>query len=121
MPAEHFVVAERRQKAVNVVSEELAVQVKRHREKRRKRREALERLKTISSCLLEKLIGQTQLDDGTITCPLRSLIRETDRINYGVVQPGSEIEDGVPLIRVENVVNGVMRAGNSRISQGRNG
>src|SRR5262249_22349713 len=36
---------------------------------------------------------------------LDELIRRDDRINYGVVQPGPEVEQGIPLVRVENVVD----------------
>ncbi len=38
--------------------------------------------------------------------PLASLIREGDTINYGVVQPGDNFDDGVPLIRVGDLHDG---------------
>jgi type I restriction enzyme S subunit len=68
---------------------------------RRKRRETLERLKYLPSAIMDELIGngknatQRRLDD---------LIRRDDTINYGVVQPGADVEQGIPLVRVENVV-----------------
>ena len=30
---------------------------------------------------------------------LRELVREGDKINYGVVQPGGEVPDGIPIVR----------------------
>lgn len=30
---------------------------------------------------------------------LRELVREDDKINYGVVQPGDEVTDGIPIVR----------------------
>jgi type I restriction enzyme, S subunit len=69
---------------------------------RRKRREALERLKHFPSAALDELLDA----GGTATeFRLDELIRLGDRINYGVVQPGPEVEQGIPLIRVENVVD----------------
>jgi len=43
------------------------------------------------------------------TCPLESLVPSGDRINYGVVQPGSQMEGGVPLIRAGDLVGGGVR------------
>jgi type I restriction enzyme S subunit len=37
---------------------------------------------------------------------LSTLIKEGDSINYGVVQPGDDYDDGVPLIRAGDVVSG---------------
>lgn len=37
---------------------------------------------------------------------LKSLVDSNDRMNYGVVQPGDDVENGVPLIRVSNLVEG---------------
>ena len=69
-------------------------------ELRRKRQAALERLRHIPPAMLQDLIGESAL-----TQTLDKLVRHDDRINYGVLQPGSEVEQGIPLIRVENVVN----------------
>jgi type I restriction enzyme, S subunit len=69
---------------------------------RRKRQEALERLNHLPSAILEEFLD----DKNTVTVQrLDELIRRGDRINYGVVQPGPEEEQGIPLIRVENVVD----------------
>jgi type I restriction enzyme, S subunit len=69
---------------------------------RRKRREALERLKLLPSAVLDELLGNENA--GTVL-RLDELIQRDDRINYGVVQPGPDVEQGVPLVRVENVVD----------------
>lgn len=41
--------------------------------------------------------------------PLASVVDDGDRINYGVVQPGPEVEGGVPLVRVSDLVGGNVR------------
>lgn len=38
--------------------------------------------------------------------PLSTLVRPGDRISYGVVQPGTDVEHGVPLIRVGDLSGG---------------
>ena len=49
---------------------------------------------------------------------LDELVREGDSINYGVVQPGNDCEDGVPLIRVGDLQNGkVEQSALKRISR----
>lgn len=49
---------------------------------------------------------------------LGSLIRDTDRINYGVVQPGPHVPDGVPIVRVGDFSNGrVQNPTSKRISR----
>jgi type I restriction enzyme, S subunit len=49
--------------------------------------------------------------------PLASLVRRDDGINYGVVQPGDEVEDGIPLVRVGDLSEGrVSHANLKRIS-----
>lgn len=37
---------------------------------------------------------------------LASLVRDDDTINYGVVQPGDDVADGVPLVRVGDLLEG---------------
>ena len=73
---------------------------------RRKRREVFNRLRNYPSAILEaiKVAGGAS---PIIACQLGDLVRDDDRINYGVVQPGAEVVGGIPLIRVENVVNNV--------------
>lgn len=49
--------------------------------------------------------------------PLEQVADPDDRINYGVVQPGDETPDGVPLIRVSDMVRGrIDRTNLKRIS-----
>jgi type I restriction enzyme, S subunit len=40
---------------------------------------------------------------------LASLVRDDDTINYGVVQPGDDLDDGVPLVRVGDLIEGKVR------------
>jgi type I restriction enzyme S subunit len=48
---------------------------------------------------------------------LSSLVRENDRLNYGVVQPGDDVGDGVPLVRVSDLRKGKIDCSNlKRIS-----
>jgi len=69
---------------------------------RRKRRLALEKLNALPQAIFHEMFGELLLR-GTFS-RLDGLIDNHDRINYGVVQPGSEAVDGVPLIRVANLV-----------------
>lgn len=71
-------------------------------ELRRKRRETLNRLKHLPPAVLEELLGN---ENAAKVQRLDELVRSDDRINYGVVQPGPEVEQGIPLVRVENVVD----------------
>ena len=70
---------------------------------RRKRRDALDQLNRLPSSIMDKLLIES---DVATEKRLDELVRAQDRINYGVVQPGPEVEHGVPLVRVENVVDG---------------
>ena len=72
---------------------------------RRKRREALNRLRNYPTAILKENRAAAGKANRNATCQLGDLVRDDDRINYGVVQPGPEVDDGIPLIRVENVVN----------------
>jgi type I restriction enzyme S subunit len=69
---------------------------------RRKRREAMDRLNQLPSAVIDELFDT---ENALTEVRLDELIRSDDRINYGVVQPGPDVEDGIPLIRVENVVD----------------
>jgi type I restriction enzyme S subunit len=71
-----------------------------------------------SFALLDSLTESTFLDmfGDPIVNPKRlpvqalgSLVRPGDRINYGVVQPGAFVDDGVPLIRSGDLVGGLVR------------
>jgi type I restriction enzyme, S subunit len=69
---------------------------------RRNRRKALKRLKHFPPAIMDELLE----DRNSLTVKrLDELVKPDDRINYGVVQPGPEVEQGIPLVRVENVVD----------------
>jgi type I restriction enzyme, S subunit len=72
---------------------------------RRKRRHAVQELYSLPSALLAETFGELKKARLLTICRLDELVRQGDRINYGVVQPGSEVSEGVPVIRVENVVD----------------
>lgn len=38
--------------------------------------------------------------------PLSELIMKGDKINYGIVQPGDHVEDGIPIVRVGDIKDG---------------
>lgn len=67
---------------------------------RRKRKRALELLSTLTQAMFIDMFG-----DGEMV-PLAKLIDCDDRINYGVVQPGDEVDDGIYLVRVSDIRNG---------------
>jgi type I restriction enzyme S subunit len=71
---------------------------------RRKRREAITSLSLLPRTLLFELLRERAAGGVVGHARLDSLIRADDRINYGVLQPGAETENGVPMVRVENVV-----------------
>jgi type I restriction enzyme, S subunit len=50
--------------------------------------------------------GLESLPDGWKVQPLGELVSEGRGISYGVVQPGSHDERGVPIVRVNNIVAG---------------
>ncbi|MFN9645095.1 MAG: restriction endonuclease subunit S [Cyanobacteriota bacterium] len=39
-------------------------------------------------------------------CTLKDLTADGDKINYGVVQPGNQVDGGIPLIRVGDLMSG---------------
>jgi type I restriction enzyme, S subunit len=74
---------------------------------RAKRRVALAQLDTLTQSIFLDMFGDpTTNPKGFDVRPLMSLVRENDTINYGVVQPGDDVENGVPLIRVGDLVDG---------------
>jgi type I restriction enzyme, S subunit len=76
---------------------------------RAKRRAALAELDTLSQSLFLDMFGDPVTNPkGWPMKPLACLIRDGDRINYGVVQPGNDTEDGVPLIRVGDLIDGAV-------------
>ena len=85
---------------------------------RAKRRAALAQLDTLTQSIFLDMFGDPATNPkGWSITPLACLVRDDDTINYGVVQPGDDIEEGVPLIRVSDLVGGkVNRSGLKRIA-----
>lgn len=75
---------------------------------RTKRRQILTHLDTLTQSTFRAMFG----DGGNPVVALGDLVTEGDKINYGVVQPGAETAQGVPLIRVANLVDGVVDRSN---------
>ncbi|MDP1598716.1 restriction endonuclease subunit S [Phenylobacterium sp.] len=80
---------------------------------RRKRREALAFAGTLKQALLECMLNHiSHLESSSVL--LAELVRRGDKINYGVVQPGDDFQDGVSLVRVGNIVDGDFRSGSMK-------
>lgn len=77
---------------------------------REKCNQALDILDTLIESIFHDMFGELAGNPARCT-PLAKLIRENDRINYGVVQPGDETSNGVPMIRVGDLVNGRVEHG----------
>jgi len=77
---------------------------------RAKRRAALALLDSLSQALFIEMFGDpVENPMGWPLKPLSSLVRDDDTINYGVVQPGDDVGEGVPLVRVGDLINGTVR------------
>jgi type I restriction enzyme S subunit len=77
---------------------------------RAKRRAALAELDSLTQSLFLDLFGDPVTNPkGFPNVSLASLVREDDTINYGVVQPGDDLEEGVPLVRVGDLIDGSVR------------
>lgn len=76
---------------------------------RKKRRLALQKLNSLSQSIFLEMFGDHTNDFGGCSRrPLGAFISEDDRINYGVVQPGEDCSDGVPLVRVGDFTDGAL-------------
>ena len=76
---------------------------------RAKRRAALAQLDTLTQSIFLDMFGDPSTNPrGFASTRLDELVRQGDSINYGVVQPGDDCEDGVPLIRVGDLRNGMV-------------
>lgn len=88
-------------------------------ELRKKRRQSIELVKSITQAIFLEMFGDPT--ENTYKWPqkkLSEIIVENDSINYGVVQPGDDSEDGIPLIRVGDITKGFIDHSNlKRISQ----
>ncbi|TDK50360.1 restriction endonuclease subunit S [Antarcticimicrobium luteum] len=76
---------------------------------RRLRTRALDKLNTLGPAIFHEMFGEG-IANGKCwgTCSLGDLVRDDDRINYGVVQPGDHDPKGVPLIRVADLTSPVV-------------
>lgn len=74
---------------------------------RAKRRAALVQLDSLTQSIFLDMFGDPAINPrGFPRTRLDALVRAGDSINYGVVQPGDEFKDGVPLVRVGDLQNG---------------
>jgi type I restriction enzyme S subunit len=73
---------------------------------RTQRRQALAHLDTLTQSLFLDMFGDPVTNPmGWSFVALDQLIRDGDTINYGVIQPGDALDEGVPLVRVGDVVD----------------
>jgi type I restriction enzyme, S subunit len=76
---------------------------------RAKRRAALAQLDTLTQAVFLDMFGDPATNPFKFArVPLRSLVDEQDDINYGVVQPGDGVADGIPLVRVSDLQDGTV-------------
>lgn len=77
---------------------------------RAKRRVALALFDTLTQSIFLDMFGDPVRNPGNLPCvTLASLVRDNDTINYGVVQPGDDVPDGIPLVRVGDLLAGGVR------------
>lgn len=70
-------------------------------ELRAKRREAVAQADKLRQSIFLEMFGEPVFNrNGWLETPLSTLTIAGDRINYGVVQPGAHVDDGIPLVRV---------------------
>lgn len=76
-------------------------------ELRRKRQRAIHRLNQLGQAVFHDMFGDAMTNPkGWRTAQLGDIVRSGDKINYGVVQPGDDVENGVPLVRVGDLLSG---------------
>lgn len=71
---------------------------------RAKRRQVLADLDVLVAARFEELFGGGEFP----SAPLGELVGTGDRVNYGVVQPGGDVDAGVPVIRVSDLRGGAV-------------
>ena len=72
-----------------------------------KRRESLAQLDTLVQSTFLDMFGDPVINPmGWEVVELASLVEQGDKINYGVVQPGGDVPNGKPLIRVGDFAQG---------------
>lgn len=76
---------------------------------RAKRGDAIALLDSLAQALFIDMFGDPQINPrGWPTVSLAGIVESGERINYGVVQPGDDFPDGVPLIRAGDLAGGVV-------------
>jgi type I restriction enzyme, S subunit len=71
---------------------------------RRLRTRALDKLNTLGQAIFHEMFGEAAASGRNWPrYALADLVFDDDRINYGVVQPGDQDSDGVPIIRVADL------------------
>lgn len=77
---------------------------------RAKRREALAQLDSLTQSIFIEMFGDPTANVMRWpTVRLSDLVITGDTINYGVVQPGDDVEEGIPLVRVGDLIDGRVR------------
>jgi type I restriction enzyme S subunit len=72
-----------------------------------KRRSALAHLDSLTQAIFTEMFGNLEIGDASWPVePLGELVDPGDKVNYGVVQPGEQSDDGVPLVRVSDFRGG---------------
>jgi type I restriction enzyme S subunit len=74
---------------------------------RAKRRESLAQLDSLTQSIFIEMFGDPTTNPKQWRfVALDQLVRKGDTINYGVVQPGDALDEGIPIVRVGDVVDG---------------
>ncbi len=75
---------------------------------RAKRREAIARLDELTQSIFIDMFGDPSSNSRGLPAmpPLRDVVVEGDKINYGVVQPGPDVAVGVRLVRAGDIGDG---------------
>ncbi len=78
---------------------------------RAKRRAAIDKLDQLLKSVFLDMFGDPLTNPyGFDVCTLEEISDKSDRINYGVVQPGGEFSNGIPLVRVGDIEGGRLDA-----------
>lgn len=77
---------------------------------RAKRLEALDQLDSLTQSILIEMFGDPITNPkGYPITQLKNLVASDQGITYGIVQRGEDCEDGVPVLRISDVVDGEIR------------